>query len=202
MSACERCCGKGYIGLKRHETVFGPPTDRPCPDCSGIASSQAESWFPRWKTVIMFRRCDTELLYDDLVRLTGCYVSPNARRWLQSLSLTPYMNSINAVRVTSAELGFNTRFVTTEMIYDRARELGLELCDGDLAAELRLDYDDQPTGETLLIAMTPMVLLATDSFVLALRNHSGELQLSSDTCSMSSVWTLDTEWVFVKPGNK
>jgi hypothetical protein len=40
VAICEKCCGKGYTGLKRHEAIFGPPTDRPCADCGGTGQTK------------------------------------------------------------------------------------------------------------------------------------------------------------------
>ncbi len=63
------------------------------------------------------------------------------------------------------EMGFaENEFVTLEIIYDRAKELGLETCPVETAAQLRLSFLDQPlwaTGGRLgkfFVASEPFVL--------------------------------------------
>jgi len=56
--------------------------------------------------------------------------------------------------VSVAELGVETESPLSE-VYQRATQLGLALCPPEVGPQLRLDYRDQPVGESLLIAMEP-----------------------------------------------
>jgi hypothetical protein len=62
---------------------------------------------------------------------------------------------VDLVVVTVRELAFSGG-PTCKEIYDRALELGLDLCPSEVGPQLRLQYLDQPKGEGLLIAMEPI----------------------------------------------
>jgi DNA-binding CsgD family transcriptional regulator len=56
--------------------------------------------------------------------------------------------------VSSAkDLGIQDQWASQSQIYARARCFGLELCNTEIAPQLRLDYRDQPLGEVLIVAM-------------------------------------------------
>jgi hypothetical protein len=60
-------------------------------------------------------------------------------------------------RVTGADLGFRgDGAVPLEDVYYRAHELEYELCPVEVGPMLRLDYLDQPPGEFLRVAHTPV----------------------------------------------
>jgi len=63
---------------------------------------------------------------------------------------------IDLVVVSLAELGFKDG-ARRDQIYDRAKELGLELCPAEVGPQLRLQYKDQPIDESLSVAMEPIV---------------------------------------------
>ena len=65
---------------------------------------------------------------------------------------------VDLVKVTVAELGFK-KGARRDQIYERAKELGLELCAPEVGPQLRLQYQDQPNGEWLLIGMELKLLL-------------------------------------------
>ncbi len=59
---------------------------------------------------------------------------------------------ITLIRLTVKDLGFPNS-ATTQEIYNKAEELGLELCPAETGPNLRLNYLDQPLGEWLSVAM-------------------------------------------------
>lgn len=65
---------------------------------------------------------------------------------------------IEPVIVRSADLGF-TKPASREAIYERAtsQEFGFLLCPAELGPQLRLQYVEQLNGESLIIAMEPIV---------------------------------------------
>lgn len=74
--------------------------------------------------------------------------------------------TVDIVVVSLLEMGFAAdKFVTLETIYDRAKELGLETCPVETAAQLRLQFLNQPdykTGDRLsefFVASEPFVLM-------------------------------------------
>ena len=78
--------------------------------------------------------------------------------------------TVDIVVVSMLEMGFAAgEFATLDTIYDRAKQLGLEICPVETAPQLRLQFLDQPdyaTGERLgefFVASEPFVL-TPDSF--------------------------------------
>ena len=51
----------------------------------------------------------------------------------------PNIENLNLVRLTVKDLGFSN-YATTEQIYQRADELGLDLCPVEVGPHLRLSY--------------------------------------------------------------
>jgi len=84
-------------------------------------------------------------------------------------------------------------------VYNRARQLGLQLCPAEAGPQLRLAYRDQPRGEALHIAMEPIATYRGDPTILALANWgSGLLLIGSDGRSESMVHRK-SRFVFAVP---
>jgi hypothetical protein len=83
--------------------------------------------------------------------------------------------------VSAAELGVESESALAD-VYNRARQLGLVLCPAEVGPQLRLDYRDQPLGESLIIAMEPVNTYGGDPTILSLVNFvgSGLALLGSD----------------------
>ena len=62
------------------------------------------------------------------------------------------LEQLNLARITVKSLGFPNG-ATTDEIYKKAEELGLELCPAEVGPQLRLQYLDQPNGEYIFIGM-------------------------------------------------
>jgi len=73
---------------------------------------------------------------------------------LASKDFTTLENSenITLVRLKVRDLGFEQGAITDE-VYEKANDLGLELCPAEIGPCLRLKYTDQPMNEWLLIGM-------------------------------------------------
>jgi hypothetical protein len=78
--------------------------------------------------------------------------------------------------VSAAELGVESESALAD-VYNRARQLGLVLCPPEVGPQLRLDYRDQPPGESLIIAMEPVNTHSGDPKILSLVNFSSGLAL-------------------------
>ena len=105
---------------------------------------------------------------------------------------------VDLVKVTVAELGFK-KGARRDQIYERAKELGLELCAPEVGPQLRLQYQDQPNGEWLLIGME----LITDSdgnlYVFDVKRYDSELWLYGGWGNPGDVWHPGPQWVFRLP---
>jgi len=82
--------------------------------------------------------------------------------------------------VSAAELGVESESSLADF-YNRAEQLGLMLCPAEVAPQLRLDYRDQPFGETLIIAMEPVNTYGGEPTILSLVNWGTGLALLGGT---------------------
>src|SRR5215831_13855991 len=71
--------------------------------------------------------------------------------------------------VSAAQLGIEAESTLADL-YHRARQAGLVLSPPDVGPQLRLDYHDQPLGESLLVAMEPVKTYYGDPTILSLVN--------------------------------
>ena len=99
------------------------------------------------------------------------------------------------VRLTVADLGF-TDTATTNQIYQRAEELGLELCPPDTGPHYRLKYKDQPLGELFRIGMKQITASGANPDVFSLGHYDGGLWLYHDWADPDNSWRPDYEWCF------
>ena len=103
---------------------------------------------------------------------------------------------VDLVNVSVAELGF-ANDASRKEIYDRAIELGLELCPAEVGPQLRLQYKDQSHSEWLVIAMEPIV--ASDGGLLVFRvdHDGGGVWLYSHGGHPGRVWGAGSRFLFV-----
>lgn len=113
-------------------------------------------------------------------------------------TVTTGETEVDLIKVTVAELGFKEG-ARRDQIYDRAKELGLELCPPEVGPQLRLQYKDQPNGEWILIGMEPV--RDSDGYLSVFGvGHNGLGQwLCSDGGRPGCVWRAGSQWVFVRP---
>ena len=105
---------------------------------------------------------------------------------------------VDLVKVTVAELGFK-KGARRNQIYERARDLGLELCPPEVGPQLRLQYQDQPNGEWILVAMEPIVDSGGDPELFYVERHGSGLWLSSRWGNPGRFWLAGSQWVFCRP---
>jgi hypothetical protein len=110
-------------------------------------------------------------------------------------------SDVELVLVSAADLGVETKSSLAD-VYKRARQVGLELCLAEVGPQLRLDYHNQPRGETLTIAMEPVATYSGEPTILALANFapSGLLLIGSDGRSEFMVPST-FRFVFALPTN-
>ena len=105
---------------------------------------------------------------------------------------------VDLVKVTVAELGFKNG-AQRNQIYDRAKELDLELCPPEVGPQLRLQYKDQPLNEWILIGMEPIRYSDGGLYVFFVGHRGDGLWLFSYSGNPVYVWGADYQWVFVRP---
>ena len=97
------------------------------------------------------------------------------------------------VQFTVGQLGFSNG-ATTDEIYAKATELGLELCPAEVGPHLRLQY---PGKDWKLIAMKQISDRYGDPDVFRLCAGGAELRLSGRSAKPGERWKTDDLWVFV-----
>jgi hypothetical protein len=100
--------------------------------------------------------------------------------------------------VSAAELGVKSESPLSE-VYQRATQLGLALCPPEVGPQLRLDYRDQPVGESLLIAMDPVKTYYGDPTILSLINFGSGLALVGSDGRAESMVSGYLRFVFALP---
>ena len=117
----------------------------------------------------------------------------------------PYAREKTVVELTvvsAAELGVESDESSLSDVYERARQVGLELCPAEVGPQLRLDYHNQPLGEALDIAMEPVATYGGDPTILTLVNWgTGLVLIGRDGRSESKVNRI-SRFVFAVPTNE
>ena len=162
----------------------------------------AEHKFKTWKTIKLGTGLKTADDFREVLKDNGFKVSGWANDILGKSAFTVATEGIEVdlVKVTVAELGFK-KGARRDQIYERAKELGLELCPPEVGPQLRLQYHDQPNGEWLFIGMEPIADSVGDLNVFYVKRNDSELWLNSDWSNPGNVWNPDDQWVFRLPRN-
>lgn len=102
---------------------------------------------------------------------------------------------LKLIRLTVKDLGFS-QGATTEEIYKRAEELGLELCPAETGPQLRRQYADQPMYEYLYIGMKQISDRSGKPYVFKLLRNDDGSWLYDDWAKPEYRWHPDDEFVF------
>ncbi len=108
----------------------------------------------------------------------------------------PTQDDIQTVRLTLQDLGFDRGTPTTDQIFKRAGELGLELCPAELGVHRRLKDLNQPEGDEYYIGMDPIDGSEDFPSVFYLNRDGGGLELGERWARPGSSWHLDDEFIF------
>ncbi len=115
---------------------------------------------------------------------------PDYKKW----KLKP-REEIKLVRLTVADLGFPNG-ATTQQIFNRATELGLDLCPPEVGPYYRLQYIDQPMGEWVRIGMKPIAASDGIERVFRLGPDGVESWLRSYWARPDDLWDAGRQFVF------
>jgi len=107
---------------------------------------------------------------------------------------------LNLVKLKVGDLGF-TKNPTTDELYAKAEEFGLELCPAEVGPQLRLKYAEvfnreQPMGEYLRIAMKSVAGSYDYPFIFGVSRFGGGLWLVDGWTDPGIKWSLGREFVF------
>lgn len=127
----------------------------------------------------------------------GIKITNRARSMILSRDFAVSKNAEAAtlIRLTVSDLGF-MRNVTTDQIYRRAEELGLELCPADAGLHYRLQYRNQPMNEWISVGMKQIIDSGGNPFVFRLERSEDGLWLRNYWAGPGYEWDPDDEFVF------
>lgn len=136
------------------------------------------------------------------LKAAECFVSDWAKDLLGKKAFVDSFASeemdVELVVASVADLGFKNG-ATRKDIYERAQDLGLDLCPAEVGPALRKAYKDQPKGEWLLIAMEPIA--GSNGFLSVFdvwRDGDGRRYLYASSGRPGLEWSADYRWVFLR----
>jgi hypothetical protein len=130
-------------------------------------------------------------LEQELIKQGEIDVYPYVEDMLHSKDFTtlPNPERLETVILRVYDLGLPVEDLTTDRIYARAKELGLELVPAEAGIHYRLKYTDQPTHEVLFMGMKPIAGRTSDQAdVFKLKCSSGHLHLEQAWAYPDSFW--------------
>ena len=121
-----------------------------------VVSAVTKVW-KIWKTIKLgtgFKNADD---FRKAIKQSGMFIGDWGNDILGKPAFTAATEEteVDLVLVTVADLGFKDGAKRSD-IYNRAIELGLQLCPNEVGPQLRLQYKDQPKGEWMFIGMEPI----------------------------------------------
>lgn len=127
----------------------------------------------------------------------GINISDYAKSMMENRDFVPGKTREEAtlIRLTVGDLGF-TGSATTDEIYKRAEDLGLELCPPDTGPNYRLKYKNQPLNEWVRIGMKQIADSGGDPDVFSLARYDDGLWLRNVWARPGIEWNPDDEFVF------
>ncbi len=109
---------------------------------------------------------------------------------------------ITLIRLKVKDLGLKQGNTTTDQLYQRAKELGLELCPPEIGPYLRLNYQEvfrreQPKDEYFYIGMKPITNSGGRLSIFSVGcNDDGDRWLDYFRAQPGSEWNLENEFIF------
>lgn len=133
--------------------------------------------------------------YKKTIESDGMLVSSYAESVLNKMEKLKSNEKVDLVSFSVAQLGFEGN-ATTDQIYAKAEELGLELCPPQVGPELRLTYKDQPYNDYLRIAMKQITDSGGYPHVFGLDRDGGGLWLDDSWAKPDGEWYPGRKFVF------
>lgn len=127
----------------------------------------------------------------------GVNISNVAEYMIDSPDFTTRENreQITTVRLSVGDLGF-TGSATTEQVYQRAQEFGLDICPAEVGPYQRLKDINQPMGDWYWVAMKQIASQDGSPCVFNLHRHVRGLWLGGGWAEPSGEWGPSSKFLF------
>jgi hypothetical protein len=155
---------------------------------------------PHWKTVSLGTFASTHGLMsalDDARVAVGDLADEAMHR--PAFTVTKTKSDLAVVVLSAGQLGIGDADPSWHDILARARRLGFDLCPPEVAAQLRLQYLDQPAGEYLDVAMEPITTYGGHPVVFTLGNGGAGLILIGYIVTEGAIFPQERKFVFSLP---
>jgi hypothetical protein len=106
---------------------------------------------------------------------------------------------LDLVAISVSALGFARDKAALKNVYARAQSLGFALAPPEVGPQLRLQYSEQPMGESLKIAMAPLRTRAGPSSIFTVVNGGAGLLLLAENVASETELDPSSRFVFVRP---
>lgn len=169
--------------------------------CEALCPSVIASELEVWKTVKLGLHKSADE-YRQALKAKGNCVSDLANDILgePAFAVAAEEREYDLVVVSNAELGYSDgTMVKQTLVLDRAKELGLELCLAEVGPALREQYQNQPMGEWLQVAMEPIADSGGRLHVLHIVRLDRDLWLLASDDHPARLWRAHDRCVFVRP---
>ena len=127
----------------------------------------------------------------------GFQISPYAKHMLNSkeFKTEKKLEPADLVRLKVRDL-FGDKYPTTDDLYKKAQEMGLELCPAEVGPHYRLHYKNQPLNEWFSVAMKPIVVPDGSPSVFSLVRYADGVWLHNYWAGPTDEWRPENEIVF------
>src|SRR5262245_29842782 len=174
--------------------------DAPIPGAHSGPSVNRPAHFQIWRTITLgsYKGGDA---YRDALDIAKIKIGDSADEILgrPAFAYARTKTGVELVVLSAADLGVASESSSLADVYERARQVGLELCPAEVGPQLRLDYRNQRLGEALDIAMEPVATYGGDPTILTLVNWGTDLLLIGRDGRPESTVLRKSRFVFALP---
>jgi hypothetical protein len=160
-----------------------------------LRKALAVSLFPVWRVITIGTYNNAKALLAKVEHAGEVNLSASDLMTRRDFRLTMWPHEIKLVRTTVQDLGFPNG-AKLEDVYRRARDLGLELLPEETGPILRLEYLDQPRGESLVVAMFPIMGHDGKRYLFSVLHTDGGLWLYTTMYTPESIVSPRYEFLF------
>jgi hypothetical protein len=169
-----------------------------------IYDQQTASGFKIWKTIKLGTGLKTADDFRNVLKKAKCQITNRAGDIMNKFSFAESLIGVDPeerydlVFLTTAKLTGINRGTIAE-VFVGAERLGLKKCPAWMGPKLRSEYQDQPSGEWVLIGMKPIIDSVGRLHVFRVRCYDPKLWLDDYWSDPVTILDSGSHWVFCLP---